>query len=675
MNKRLVKYFWALPLLGVLSSCSESSLDEGSQNANNAVQFNVSTSKQSRAFIVDNDEVNNHDFGLFAYSHSGTWADFRAGTSGIGTPNFMNDQLVSHATGSWAYDPLKFWTNDNISFFGYWPIMDDVTKQPDAQGVQQSTASAANNAMPQVVFTQKMDAADMVDFIVSHATDKKRDDGVVTLDFKHVMTRLNFKARLDEALYVDPSTSTASTHVFLKKLSICGTDGSYDPNASDGHGGTGAKVANVDSKFYKTATFVLGDGSGTGAEVNGKWGYTAAAQQPTELDLASILKTGTQTLTSTSDPSKSYTATAIDLNNDGSPTDLLKQTADATPKQHYVFLIPPHGKDGIQSEKDVIMDLEYDIVTLDEKLGKKMVITPMHYAVSLPNGTLQQGVPYNIIFTVGMNPVKVDVNVSDWDQNETILASSETATTSDANGIVDAWRKLNTTKAQDKTGNYFVIYVNDTPSSDLDLRSAPLVGTQAATWFSAFEMGDQVELKFTKEDTDPFTHNVLVPNGWVYNDRIVNGETRHIITKTSKYATVVASNYDASTSYQTTDFESALDALNSAYATDTHNYAIDFYGAAPAAALFDMSSVDIDAKLTNFANKFDQNYLYLVFNTENASGAQTYTAPDGWTITPVRNHPGKYLLKKAGSTNGATSNISIGDQGFSIAADGTINVN
>ena len=124
MDKRLIKYLWALPLLGVLSSCSESSLDEGSQNANYAVQFNVSTSKQSnsgstksRAFIVDNDEVNNKDFGLFAYSHSGTWADFLAG--GIGTPNFMNDQLVSHNTGSWVYSPLKFWTNDNISFFGY----------------------------------------------------------------------------------------------------------------------------------------------------------------------------------------------------------------------------------------------------------------------------------------------------------------------------------------------------------------------------------------------------------------------------------------------------------------------------------------------------------------------------------------------------------------------------
>ena len=115
MNKRIIKYFWALPLLGVLSSCSESSLDEGSQNANNAVQFKVSASKQSRAFIVDNDEVNNHDFGLFAYSHSGNWT---LGTPQSIAPNFMNDQLVSHATGSWAYDPLKFWTNDYISFFG-----------------------------------------------------------------------------------------------------------------------------------------------------------------------------------------------------------------------------------------------------------------------------------------------------------------------------------------------------------------------------------------------------------------------------------------------------------------------------------------------------------------------------------------------------------------------------
>ena len=674
MDKRLIKYLWALPLLGVLSSCSESSLDEGSQNANYAVQFNVSTSKQSnsgstksRAFIVDNDEVNNKDFGLFAYSHSGTWADFLAG--GIGTPNFMNDQLVSHNTGSWVYSPLKFWTNDNISFFGYWPKEAGVT-----------TASVANNAMPQVEFTQKMDAENMVDFITSNnAINQNRDaDGVVTLDFKHVLTRLNFQARLDEALEVDPISRIYTTHVFLKSLKICGTDGSYDPKAPDGQGGTGAKVANGDSKFYKTATFVLGDGSvTTGAEANGKWDYTAATAQDAELDLASILKTENNKtwLTSTSDPTQKYTATAIDLNNDGSPTDLLKQTADATPKQHYVFLIPPHGKDGIQSEKDVIMELEYDIVTLDESLlgNNKLIIIPKHYAVSLPNTTLQQGVSYNIIFTVGMNPVKVDVNVSDWDNNVTKYASSTKANSNSVDDILAAWDEMNKAKKQGKTGNYFVINVDQMPTSTLNLRTTS-TGASTATRFDAFEMGDQVELKFADEDqaTAVFAQTVLVPNGWVYKgDHTVNGEKRHIITKTSTYITEVA----AATTQSA--MQTAFSSLNTQKASNpnVHNYAVDVYTAAPASAGdVDLSTV-VTSTVDNLSNFTTEDNLYLVFNSENSSGTPlNITAPTGWTITATKT-PGKYLLKKAGSTNGASASISIGDQGFNIAADGTINVN
>ena len=551
--------------------------------------------------------------------------------------------------------------------------MDGVTKQQNAQGTYESTASAVANAMPQVEFTQKMDAENMVDFIVSHAIDKKRDDGVVTLDFKHVMTRLNFKARLDEALYVDPNTSTASTHVYLKSLKICGTDGYSDGTAS-------GIVQNGDSKFYKTATFVLGDGSGTGAEVNGHWVYdasqtpstiNAATPQDAALDLASILRTSSQTLTSTTDASKSYTETAIDLNNDGTPTDLLKQTADLTPKQHYVFLIPPHGKDGIQSEKDVIMELEYDIVTLDEKLDDKMVITPKKYAVSLPNTTLQQGVPYNIIFTVGMNPVKVDVNVSDWDQNETILASSAKADSNSPTDILAAWDKMNKAKAQDKTGNYFVINVDKMPTATLDLRS----NVAAATRFGAFEMGDQVELKFADEDqsqtpTSFENKTVLVPNGWVYKgNHKVNGETRHIITKTSPYVTEVA------TATTQSAMQTAFSNLNAAKLSNpnVHNFAVDVYTAAPAAGDVDLSTV-VTSTVDNLGNFTPQDYIYLIFNEENAGGAQTYTAPTGWTITATKT-PGKYLLKKAGSTNGASASISIGDQGFNIAADGTINVN
>ena len=653
MNKGLIKYLWALPLLGMLSGCSESAVDEGSQNSKYAVRLDVSTSKlssadgtKSRATIVDNTNVINKPFGLYAYSHAGKWTPGQAPST---DPNFMNDQKVSHETGSWAYDPLKFWTNDKISFFGYWPYDAGTT-----------SASALANAMPQVEFTQKMEAENMVDFIASHAIDQISDYGTVTLDFKHVLTRLNFKARLDEAL-----AANTTTHIFIKSVKVCGKDGSTDRD--------GNAAANADSKFYNKATFVLGDGSGAGEEANGHWVYdastspiviNAAEAQPTALDLATILKTSSQTMTSTADPSKTYTATAVQVNDNGTPTDLFKQTADNTPLQHYLFLIPPHGTQGIQSEKDVVVELEYDIVTLDEKLSDKFVITPKKYAVSLPNGTLKQGIAYNVIFTVGLNPVKVDVNVSDWGQDETSYAPSTDAASNSTTDILAAWKKMNTTKAQNLTDNYFVINVANKPSGALDLRSK----VDAATDFNAFEMGDQVELRFADDkDGTGYTDNVLVPNGWVYENRTVNGEKRHIITKTSKYITEVATATTAGA------MKTALSNLNTKKADtankDIHNYAVDIYSPAADADDLSLTSVDPDTDLNNFT---ENDNIFIIFNSENAGGAQTYTAPAGWTIE-VTKTPGKYQLKKITTKGGTTGNLTVGEKVF--ADGGAINVN
>ena len=107
MDKRLIKYFCALPLLGMLSGCSDSSVTENSQNANNEIKFAVTTSKQSssdgttksRATIVDNDavRVSGSSFGLYAYSDPTGWTP---GQKPGAAPNFMNDQEVTYENGS-----------------------------------------------------------------------------------------------------------------------------------------------------------------------------------------------------------------------------------------------------------------------------------------------------------------------------------------------------------------------------------------------------------------------------------------------------------------------------------------------------------------------------------------------------------------------------------------------
>ena len=469
MNKRFIKYFWALPLLGMLSSCSDSSVTENSQNASNAINFSVTTSKQSssdgtvsRATIVDNSVVNapNSSFGLYASSDPNGWTP---GTAPTATPNFMNDQKVDYDNGSWTYDPLKFWSSDKVSFFAYWPYTAGVTH-----------ASAVAGAMPQVEFTQKMDAENMVDFIASHAINLTRDDGVVTLDFKHVLTRLNFKARLDEKL-----KDNSSTHIFIKEMKICGTDGS-----TTAAGGTKGNDA---SRFFSKATFVLGDGKGTPDptdqtgkkylnDAEGQWKYEAetspvinkAEAQPTAMDLKKLMPITTTTLHS---DDKTKDITGVELKQSGDTIGLFKPTAEK--KQHYLFLIPPHGIEGIKSNTDVIVELKYEIATADPSLIPEK-FTPADertVAVSLPNGTLQQGKAYNIVFTVGLDPVKVEANVTDWDTDLIENAPEDKAENNEATGILAAWARLNATKAQDETANYFVIKVDKKPTGNLDLRS------------------------------------------------------------------------------------------------------------------------------------------------------------------------------------------------------------
>ena len=652
MNKRLLKYFWALPLLGMLSSCSESAVSEGSQNSKNGVYFAVTASKQTttKAAAVDKDLVKTKDFGLFAY-HGTDWATLlKNGTGPTIVPNFMNNQVVEYSNdGGWGYTPLMYWLDDKISFFGYWPKEDGVT-----------LASAAENEMPKVEFTQKMDAANMVDFITSYAVDKTKDDGKVTLDFHHVLTRLNFMARADRDL------QNKGTHIYITGLRVLGS------------------TDNPSSKFFNKATFVLGDGGNDG---DGHW-LIEDGDNPTKqdgkLDLndndnSILAKTmGITSEVFDEENSQKYASDAVVVKEDGSETELLGNGsvtyADQTTaqKQHYLFMIPPRGNNGIE-DGDIMVELDYDVVIESSSLGNKGVVFHRNnQRVPLKAGTLVQGKPYNVVFTVGLNPVEVDVDVTDWDTDEIVNAPSVDADDNTAPKIIAAWKKLNDMKASEKaagneTANYFVINVDNMPTdangnlnlrTDVDANKVDL---------RAFELGDQVELLFA-DDKDGTGYNmvdkVLVPNGWVCEDRMVNGVKRHIMTKVTNYITEVATE-----PYDVAKIITALSALNTKKGDtankNIHYYAVNLYTTAP--ETIDLSSVVAD-NLSNFKDT-NQDYLYIIYNTTDGNSGKTLTAPDGWTLTQTT-VKGKYRLQR--KVVSQTSNIAIGNTGF--VAGSTINV-
>ena len=207
----------------------------------------------------------------------------------------------------------------------------------------------------------------------------------------------------------------------------------------------------------------------------------------------------------------------------------------------YLFLIPPQGSStsGItDGDKDIRIQLDYDVVSIDPQLPEGYKASSNTVTASLPKEQLVEGKAYSIIFTLGVQAIKVSGNVEDWKNEEETTAPSQNAETADADGIKAAWAALNDIKATNKNGKYFVINVPTTPTADLDLS---LDGTFTADKISNFETNDQVELKML--DGKSFDNTITkLPEGWFFVRRTVGTEVRYILIKTT---TKVGSTVDA----------------------------------------------------------------------------------------------------------------------------------
>ena len=487
-------------------------MTENSQNASNSIRFSVSAGKQTKAAVTDNNTVTGEHFGLYAYTTDNEWV---AGTTDPqADPDVMNNEDIHYEGTAWTYSPLKFWSDKNISFFGYWPKKDGVTE-----------ASVTTNSLPSIKFTQEVaDPANMVDFLVAHELNKTKAGGTVVMPFKHALTRLNFQARLD----ADLGNESQNTKVFVKGLTLLGTD------------------KNAASKFYGNAEYQLADG-GVGDVTNGEWKYDDATPVATTLDISSImnkaqnLKVGTY----------SYPDEAVTVSSNGENTSLLKNA-------EYLFLIPP-SKNGIESNTDIMMEITYDIVTVDSKLtgsSNGVRTIPRVEKISLPVGRLLESKAYNVVFTIGMDAITVDADVTDWDEDEVANAPSVDAASSSNVNIIAAWEKLNATKAENSTVKYFVINVPAVPTGNIDLSTA--TDNQIAN----FALGDQVELRFGGQS---FTGTVTCPQGWTYQKRTVNNEDHYILIKSegqnfitkSENANCYMVNMNGRTTYLTFPLEQA----------------------------------------------------------------------------------------------------------------------
>ena len=299
----------ATAALIVMAGCSQNEITEISPDANPAVSFDIYTGAQTKGTVTNNESTgtgikNTTGFGILAYYTGQTaWS-----ASGSFTPNFMWNQQVKYESSAWKYTPVKYWPNkenDKISFFAYAPYSTTQTNGSESYGIKLPANSAT--AKPTITFTLNTNPTNMVDLVAGYQKDKQKQTTTVDFTLAHLLSRVEFKAKLDASI-----SSTGETHVFITGMRILGTaDNGSDKNAAG---------ANNDSKFYSTAVYDWSAGT---------WDYTTTT--PTKQNEPYSIN-GVMKLTAAS--AGGYTKSSIEVAQAGSLTKLFTDN-------QYLFLIPP----------------------------------------------------------------------------------------------------------------------------------------------------------------------------------------------------------------------------------------------------------------------------------------------------------------------------------------------
>ncbi len=496
--------FAALSSVIALASCSKDVVYEDTYNANDIVGFTVSSGKITKAPVLNNDVIGTtgyDSFGVFAYyTGQSAWASYIPSTA-----NFMNNQEVSSddSGATWTYSPVKYWPNtsgDKISFFAYLPHLDETTTTTPTTGVTAVDLDATSKT-PKLTFTQESDPEKMIDLVVARTLDQTKSASAISLMFQHVLTRLNFSAKPSSQLINGDGTTT----VYVRNLRILGTAA----NAVSGDQTASTSAANADSKLYDAGTFTIASGA-TDADAIGAWDLTASTAVANPIELSAILNTAEigSTQSSINATTRAYTETAIAVDNTATATSLLKD-------KEYVFLLPPNGEDGIESTGDIRIQVEYDVVTIDNKLTGEYSITSAAAALDLPVGALKMSKAYNVLLTFSLESVVLDADTTDWDTDDTITeeedvdASTVTATSSAQLDLIAAVESLNTVKGVNPNYNYFTIVV---PGGIINL-----VNLEGATQLYNFEMSDRIALVVEDTATESITGTVTPPTGWEWD--------------------------------------------------------------------------------------------------------------------------------------------------------------
>lgn len=164
-----------------MAGCSQNEITEMNPDANPAIGFGVYTSVQTRGAETTLTTIETPGFGVMALN---------AGKDAV----HMTERQVTKSGANWTYTNTAYWPADKsaLNFYAYAPHSSML-----ASGI--TTTDFANDATPKIDFTIQTDWSKMVDLVATkkEAILQTTNNGKVTLDFSHILTRVAFTGSTD----------------------------------------------------------------------------------------------------------------------------------------------------------------------------------------------------------------------------------------------------------------------------------------------------------------------------------------------------------------------------------------------------------------------------------------------------------------------------------------------
>lgn len=180
-----------------ITSCSQ---NEEFESAAQKAEINIGTvvKATSRAAVTNND-----NFTAFKVSSFIVANDFDFSTTLLGSP-YMDGVEYTGKQGSWT-------TADTNKY--YWPLEKKVQFFGYPKTLKLENPAEATKGYPTLDFTIGATSGDQTDLVVASQNMVKPADNEVTLDFKHILARINFSYKPGEADFTYKVTGIKITGV------------------------------------------------------------------------------------------------------------------------------------------------------------------------------------------------------------------------------------------------------------------------------------------------------------------------------------------------------------------------------------------------------------------------------------------------------------------------------